>query len=211
MKIFVYLILTLCLFSCKDQNNQPEPKQKNTKVVTKDSAIGEGNEFEATISSILKAFETKNDSLANSFVSAEHNVIIIYRTGVFNEYKTIDKIEFSSPFPQNFPYPVITINDKLKYESLPKFDCGTMEWDKQGLYCDTIHKDTLLSGTPQNLIKYRGDKIADAEVQKLKELEAKSRKVVLAHSDKSLIFYLTLINNKWYLTALDRITTDCSA
>jgi hypothetical protein len=86
-----------------------------------------------------------------------------------------------------------------------------MEWDKHGLYCDTIQKDTLLSGTPQNLIKYRGDEIADAEVQKLKQLEAKSRRIVLARAGRDFIFYLTLIDNKWYLTAIDRITTDCSA
>jgi len=83
---------------------------------------------------------------------------------VFNEYKRIKKIDFRYPVPRMFPYPSFSSKEKLKYETLPKFDCGEMKWDKYGLYSDTISKNTLLSDTPMYLNKYRGDKIPEGDI-----------------------------------------------
>jgi len=39
-----------------------------------------------------------------------------------------------------------------------------------------------------------------------------SHRIVLSDKiDGELIFYLTLINKKWCLTIIDRVTSDCSA
>lgn len=170
------------------------------------------NDFDDAVSNVLRAFKNKDQKFMDSMFAGGRNVVVIYRNGVFNDYKEIDKINFANPFPENFSYPSPLSDLKLQYGKLPKFSCGTMEWDKTGLFCDTIHKDTLLSGVPQNLKKYRGDTIEELEITRLKQLEKNSRRIVLAGAgSKDLVFYLTRINNRWYLTALDRITTDCSA
>lgn len=208
MKPFLYIILIgLVLISCQREKEETSVIKEKPQALKTEAP----NRFEENVYKVLNAFKIKSDSLVNELINPDKGVMIIYRTGVFNEYRFIRRIDFKKPVPANFPYPDIAQDLKLQYDELPKFNCGTMEWDKYGLYCDTIRRDTLLSGTPQNLIKYRGDSIPLSEVEKLQKLESNSRRVVLAQHDNSFIFYLTLIDNKWYLTAIDRITTDCSA
>jgi len=49
-------------------------------------------------------------------------------------------------------------------------------------------------------------------IEKFKEIEGKSHRIVLVDNEGGeLIFYITLINNKWYLTILDRVSSHCSA
>ena len=215
--VYLAAFLGLIFTSCEDRRVENKfkstEKQQTAKSIRSnvDTVASSNKEFGDTVYNILQAFKNKNQESLNELVSKEYGVIILFRTGVFNEYKHLDKIDFSDPSLQSLS-PSADIRDLiLKYENLPKFNCGTMEWDKYGLFCDTINKDTLISGTPQNLIKYRGDKIAVSEVKKLKDLEAQSRRVVFAHPGQGFIFYLTLFDGKWYLTAIDRVTTDCSA
>ncbi len=90
--------------------------------------------------------------------------------------------------------------------------CDSENWYKIGLYCDTTQRDDLLSKTALNLNKYRDENIPIKTIQDFKILESKSRRIVLIdNEDGELIFYITLINNKWYLTILDRVSSDCSA
>jgi len=211
--LFIVLVSCAVLFSCS------EGKKENQSVITARDSILKSTpadkkapSFEETVYSVLKALEKKDQAALDALTSPKEGFVVVYRSGVFNEYKHLDKVDFSKPVPETFPYPSFVSNEKLKYADLPKFNCGSMEWNKYGLYCDTIHRDTLLSGVPKNLREYRGDKIPDSEVEKLQQLEKNSRRVVLASAKgNDLIFYLTLIGNKWYLTAIDRITTDCSA
>jgi hypothetical protein len=87
-----------------------------------------------------------------------------------------------------------------------------MKWSKVGLYCDTTKLDTLLSSTAKNLKKWREDDIPDLKIKSFEELEKKSKRIVISDKEGGeLVFYLTLIDNKWYLTILDRVTSDCSA
>lgn len=208
IKLYILIVTIVVLVSCndKEKNNIVSENEKPLPATT-----NKQQNFEESVALVLNAFKEQNNTFINKHVHPDKGVMIIYRIGVFNEYTNTDKIDFEYPIPANFPYPIITEEVSLQYEELPDFNCGTMQWSKHGLYCDTIKKDTLLSGTPQNLIKYRGDNIPASEVERLKRLESKSRRVVLAQRDNSLIFYLTLIDKKWYLTAIDRITTDCSA
>jgi hypothetical protein len=77
-KMLIYLsAIVFSLYSCTDKNNKAEPLQKDGTAghTIKPDTIAVLN-FEETISIILKAFETKNDSLVNSFVSPEHGVVI---------------------------------------------------------------------------------------------------------------------------------------
>jgi len=205
----------MILFSCngtqKEDVKTVEQISVNKPAPNADKELPNENTFEETAYSVIKAFEQKDEKSLNELVSTKHGVIVLFRTGVFNEYKHIDNVEFKNHVPKTFPYPAITIDKKIVYEDLPRFNCGTMEWSKHGIYCDTIKKDTLLSGTPLNLIKYRGDKISESQVNKFKELEKISRRVILATPKDDFIFHLALIDNKWYLIVIDRITTDCSA
>jgi len=209
--IVVIIVSLSTLLSChKDNNDKARSKEEVEKTVTTVNLVNRST-FENTVFDVLNAFENSDSLRINKYVSKDEGVVVIFRTGVFNEYLKTAQINFSNPIPPTFPYPSLKINRDIRYEALPTFDCGTMEWSKYGVYCDTVRKDTLLSGTPLNLRKYRGDKIDDSEIDKFRQIESLSRRIVVAAPNGDLIFYLTLLKNKWFITAIDRITTDCSA
>jgi hypothetical protein len=171
-----------------------------------------GNDFEKTIIKVVKAFKEKDALTLNGFINNEEGLIVIFRRGIPDEYLKTDKIDFKKPVPEYLPYSDFSPDYKIKYQSLPIYDCNSMKWSKSGLYCDTINRDFLLSTTARNLEANKGIKVPDEEIQKFVELENRSRRIVLTDKDGGeLIFYLTMIDKKWYITILDRVTSDCSA
>ena len=75
-----------------------------------------------------------------------------------------------------------------------------------------LARDNLLSETAINLNKNREENIPTETIEEFKKVESKSRRIVLIDSEGGeLIFYITLINKKWYLTIFDRVSSDCSA
>jgi hypothetical protein len=115
------------------------------------------------------------------------------------------------PVPKYLPFPEIIPSLKIKKEKLPKYSCKYEKWNKIGLYVDTAITDHLLSKTAKNLKKYRDDKISQETINNFIQLENISHRVVMVDiRGNDLIFYLTLIDNKWYLTVLDRVSSDCS-
>ena len=169
-------------------------------------------EFEQTIIKVVRAFKEKNETALNSLISKEKGLIVLFRPALFDEYSKTDKIDFDIPVPGYLPYSDFVTDYKLIFASLPTYDCNSMKWSKIGLFCDTTIVDNLLSTTAWNLKKYREDNIPEYEIQAFEKLEKNSRRIVLSDSfDGELVFYLTLINDKWYLTILDRLSSDCSA
>ncbi len=171
------------------------------------------NGLEKTIFKVIKAFEENDEIALNKLILRDKGLIILFRPGSMDRYIKINNIDFTNPIPSYLPYSSFQTSFKLVFESLPTFDCGTMNWSKNGLYCDTTKRSDLLSRTAINLKNYAGEKgISDVEINAFKQLEKYSRRIVLSDNEKGeLIFYLTLVNKKWYLTILDRVSSDCSA
>ena len=172
----------------------------------------ENNEFEKHAIKIVKAFHNQDSQSINQMIHDDLGLIVLYRRGVFDEFEKVEKIDFMNPVPEYLPYFDFQIDTTITYQSLPTYDCDKGKWSKFGLYCDLTIRDSLVSTTAINLIKYRKDKISKETIAKFKEIESSSHRIVLIdNEDGVLIFYLTLIDNKWYLTVLDRVTGDCSA
>ena len=99
-------------------------------------------------------------------------------------------------------------SSKLKIiEKNVKFDCSPNDdefygWNDDGLFLSN-KIDTLLSKMMKEL--YDND-LKDYE--KAIRIEKTSYKVVLT---PELSFYLTYIDDNWYITLVDRITSDCSS
>lgn len=171
-----------------------------------------GNDFEKTVIKVVKAFKEKDASTLNGFINNKEGLIVLFRRGIPDEYLKTAKIDFKQPVPEYLPYPECPTDFKIKYQSLPIFNCDSMKWSKTGLYCDTLKIDFLLSSIARHLQATKGIKVPDEEIQKFIEIENKSRRIVLSDNDGGeLIFYLTMIDKKWYLTILDRVSSDCSA
>lgn len=168
------------------------------------------NDLEDSIAKVIKAFTYKASDI-NAMIHPETGVFIIYRPGVFNTYLKINTIDFNTP-GQYLPYADVEPTYNVKYEPLPTYSCGKEKWSKTGLYCDLTTRDHLLSTTASNLEKYELGTIDNATMEAFKTLEQNSHRIVLTDKDdNALIFYLTRIKNKWYLTILDTVSGDCSA
>lgn len=168
--------------------------------------------LDLSITEIIKAFDSKDSAMINQYVHPDYGVFILFRMGIIDQYKEVDKLDFDKPVPGYLPYSDFKIDLNIRFQKLPKFDCGSEEWSKQGLYCDTTKIDNLLSQTEINLKEFIGKEISEDVVSRLKDIESRSYRVVLADSDGGeLIFYVTLIDGRWYFTILDRVSSDCSA
>jgi hypothetical protein len=188
-----FLIVFGILFSC----NTSEKKSPDLKT---------------TIIEVVKAFKNKDAAMLNKYISKDKGLIVLFRRGTFDEYSKTDSIDFTTSLPAYMPYSDFETDFDLKFESIPTFDCDKMKWSKFGLFCDSTKRDNLLSKTASDLKEFRGDSIADEVIKAFVELEKNSRRIVLSDSKGGeLVFYLTLINNKWYFTIIDRVTSDCSA
>ena len=189
------LILVICgiIFSCQTKENK-------------------NGHLESTIVQVVKAFKEKDAATLNNLIAKDKGLILLFKRGTMNEYSKTDKIDFEKPLPEYLPNIHFVTDYKIKFESLPTFDCETMKWSKQGLYCDTSKTDSLLSETALNLNQFRGDSIPESEIKRFADLEKNSRRIVLSDNEQGeLVFYLTLTDNKWYLSMLDTVTSDCGA
>lgn len=164
--------------------------------------------LKTTILKVIEAFKDKNAIALNQLIDKKTGLYITFRPGTMDHYLKVNTIDFNNPIPKYLPYSASDYNTIL-FEKQPTFDCATMEWDKKGLYCDIDFQNHLLSQIAENLNEYANANISDNEIIKMKNLEKNTKQIIA--TDEDLIFHLTLINNKWHLTVIDRSTTDCSA
>jgi len=167
---------------------------------------------DGVVAGVVNAFGSRDAVRLNRFVHPKQGVVVIYRQGVFNVFKAVSRIDFRKPVPEYFPYPKIRGGAPLRYAALPVYDCGREAWSKTGLFCDPKHRDVLLSTMAINLKRSGLKEISQETIDRFRALEAKSVRVVLVDvNGNDLVFYLTRIGERWYLTILDRVSSDCSA
>ena len=93
-----------------------------------------------------------------------------------------------------------------------KFNCSPDDdafygWNHEGLYLSN-NLESFLSKMMKESNIYEKNKYKVKDFQKAELIEKTSYKVVLT---PELSFYITKIDNNWYITLIDRITTDCSS
>ena len=82
---------------------------------------------------------------------------------------------------------------------------------KKGLFVDTTKTSHLLSSICKSRNKLVPDNIEPKTITAYYQLEGLSRRVVLSVNELELVFYVSYIKGKWYLTIVDHVTSDCSA
>ena len=188
----IFLFIPIIFFSCNSDKTETD---LSTAIIT-----------------VVKAFNEKDTLTVNKYIHKDYGMIVLYRQGAYNRYEKIPSIDFNDPVPEDFPYTDFIFDTHLKYDQLPEFDCDQMKWNKTGLYCDSFNIDNLLSATALNIKKYVNPTIPDTEIREFEEMEKKSVRIVLSNiHGGDLVFYMTKINNNWYITILDRCSSDCSA
>jgi hypothetical protein len=169
--------------------------------------------FKSTIGQIVLAFARQDSLKLARFINKEIGIYQLDRIGVFHHYNHFTSISFSKN-----KYPQVLFNQSknikllpLRYSTLPIFSCDKGSWSKTGSFVDTTKTDHLLSKICNNRNKNVPDSISKKRIQFFYDLENKSRRIVLNdNSGIELVFYLSYINNKWFLTIIDYVSSDCS-
>jgi hypothetical protein len=79
-------------------------------------------------------------------------------------------------------------------------------------YLLTLPKQViLLSSICKSRNKLVPDNIEPKTIAAYYQLEGLSRRIVLSVNELELVFYVSYIKGKWYLTMVDHVTSDCSA
>lgn len=169
--------------------------------------------FKIAVQDIVTAFSKQDMDKFSKYIDDAIGVYQAYKIGSFGNFGHYKKIDFSDT---SYPFVLYSnlkgiIISTINYTSLPTWDCNNEAWSKQGLFVDTIKTDHLLSKICTERNELRPDTIAVKQIDFFYELETKSRRIVLNDlNGKELIFYLTYIKNKWRLTIIDNISSDCS-
>jgi len=91
------------------------------------------------------------------------------------------------------------------------FNCSPLDdssygWDKEGVYLDTQIKPYITNIMEEvNLLEV--DKFKKEDLERANFIEQTSYEITIPYN---VIFYLTKIENNWYITLIDNVATDCS-
>lgn len=185
----------------KENSIESKPSVKPKTVTVKKT-------LETTITLVIKAYQKKDEKTLNRLINKDLGITFLFRMGAYDKLYIAKNISFAKPTPQYLPYSnEIDTDYKISKTTLPVFSCDTENWDKPpGIYIDTTHINHSLSEIAITENKLNEEKIwSDIQIEKLKNLEKNSHKIILIDKNKiDFVFYLTKINDKWYLSAIDR-------
>lgn len=174
----------------------------------------QNSELDKAIKKTITALNNQDFNTLNSMVLKDFGVAILFRRGTFDNLAIIEKLNKSEPIPEYLPYNYfgkVKVNQKVKYESLPQFDCDTEKFTKkEGIYCDIASKYNDISRIALSENEFLEAGWKSEHIKQMKEIEVNSRKIVAYGDEGTHVFYLTWYKNNWWLTMLDRFEV-CSA
>lgn len=166
-------------------------------------------EFSATLKAVVTALKNRDSATLVKYTDNKSGIYIIYRPGILDTYKQYPYLSFSDSTYPNIPFYDDVKLTTIRYAALPTYDCEA--WSKTGTFVDTTRRDHLLSTVAKNLAKQIEGSVSVKTIKDLHSLEMASRRVVIASGNEAdLIIYLSFLNNKWVLTIIDKISSDCS-
>ncbi len=156
-------------------------------------------EFTDDVGYILYLLKTNDIETLNKFyINPQYGVYTVYMTDFDNvmTFKKEDRIDEINNIVDNFDI----------QEGIVTFNCSPTNdayygWDKDGTFI-TSNTKPYLSHLMSDKTKYKEDELKRVEI-----IEKTSREVIVTNN---IIFYLTKIDGKRYITLIDYVTTDCS-
>lgn len=169
--------------------------------------------LEEMIVKTIRAYQSKDEAELNKLIFKDFGITFLYRRGAHDNISVSDKISFDNPVPEYLPFAYnITTDYNIHFEKLPEYNCNNEKWSKpSGIYCDAINRDKTLSTIAKNENEYLNAGFSAATIKKFEDIESASHKIIVIGKEfGEFIFYLTFIENEWYLTIIDRFEA-CSA
>ena len=163
--------------------------------------------LEKTIIKTLLAYVSEDEATLNSLIHSDFGIAFLFRRGATHNAAVADSISFANPIPEYLPYDVWFKPDfTIRFGALPEFCWLDIKWNKpSGIYIDTINVDTSLSRIAKFEKKHEIKNWSACDIKRFQEIEQKSHKVIaVGETPGAFIFWLAFIENKWYLTIIDR-------
>ena len=224
MRILLLILLSLVNIACSQ-------KIENQSAVTQTTP-----HFDATVYQLIDLFNKKNFKEINQYINKDIGLFIVYNASTSPTMRRIEQFKSNNKITENtIPSWVddellgfsISGNPKIQYEQYPTFDPCSEKVTKLGLYANSKEKNIealkiALDYYHWELKHYQFEKnpvweeyqaIADKIAPKtVKVVYIENFPGIIPNHEKNIfIFYLTQLDNKWYLSILDFYTMDCSA
>ena len=158
----------------------------------------------------VRAYASRDQAKINSLLHPELGLTVIYRSGVSDNFTTVDSMDFAHPVPNYYPYPTLDNPYALTFDTLPVFDCGTGEWNKEGFICDTTGHPTQLTRIALFENEFNEATYSPATLEQIANREKLSFRVIVT-TKNPLIFHVQKFQGQWYVTVLDRAYSGCDA
>ncbi len=191
--------------SCRQSSKKSE-ETKDT--VTQVAPTEQEQQITEVITRFARAYNAQDNEKANALIHPDLGLYVIYRPGASDTYTRVDRIDFTKPVPEHFPYTMLQHDYVLRFEKLPIFDCGTETWDKLGFFADTAAVANQLTIIAE--FEKEFNNATEAEVVRIKEVEKDSYRVILTVNE-NLIFHVKKYEGAWYVIVLDRAYGWCDA
>ena len=193
----IFMSISLFLTACSVSNSQVQVNQK--KIYEKEPVT---QNLKNEINEILQLIKQNNLALLNSkyihpingyyeVTKFEHRNIFEIKNNISNIDNQIDSFEIKI--------------EKVTFNCSP-LDDSLYGWDKEGVFLNpqTIPYITKIM-EESNLLQ--ANRFKKEEIEKADFIEQTSYEVTIPYN---IIFYITKIDNKWYITLIDNVTTDCT-
>lgn len=171
-------------------------------------------DFLSTAHAVIKAFTAKDLKTLNSMIHPVYGMYLLFRPGAMDRYQKFTKLDNDSFYTlQNISlYPADLVKFTLKYGRLPRYDCDKSRWNKKGYFADTVRHFSPITEIADFEMQYERIMLSKQKRARIRTVEQGSRKIIFTGSKgEGIIFYLFYSDEKWYLSIIDTVTTDCSA
>ena len=196
LNLSIFTIIIFLFTACAVDNQQLE----NGKKIYPKEPISQ--KLIDEINQIALLINQNNFSLLNAKyihpINGFYDITKIENRNIFEIKKSISDID------SNIDSFVIRF-DKVTFDCSP-YDDSLYGWDKYGIFISSQTKPYVSKIMEEaNIIQPNSYKLED--IEKMDFMEQTSYEVTIPYV---IIFYITKIDNQWYITLIDNVTTDCS-
>ncbi len=196
LNLSIFTIIIFLFTACAVDNQQLE----NGKKIYPKEPISQ--KLIDEINQIALLINQNNFSLLNAKyihpINGFYDITKIENRNIFEIKKSISDID------SNIDSFVIRF-DKVTFDCSP-YDDSLYGWDKYGIFISSQTKPYVSKIMEEaNIIQPNSYKLED--IEKMDFMEQTSYEVTIPYV---IIFYITKIDNQWYITLVDNVTTDCS-
>ena len=193
--LFIFALISILFTACAIDGELVNGKRVYEKEPITPQLINEINQIALSI-------KQNNLALLNAKyihpLNGYYDVTKVENKNIFEIKKSISEIDNNiDSFEIRF--------DKATFNCSP-YDDSLYGWDKEGVFINSQTKPYVSKIMEDaNLIQANVYKVED--IEKMDFMEQTSYEVTIPYS---IIFYITKIDNQWYITLVDNVTTDCS-